>query len=34
MNPSDGSLWPLLDLAFALGLSHGADPDHLTSLME
>lgn len=32
MNPSDGSLWPLLGLAFALGLSHGADPDHLTAI--
>jgi high-affinity nickel-transport protein len=25
-------LWPLLGLAFALGLSHGADPDHLTAI--
>lgn len=32
MNPSDGSLWALLGLAFALGLSHGADPDHLTAI--
>lgn len=32
MNPTDGSLWPLLGLAFALGLSHGADPDHLTAI--
>ncbi len=32
MNLSDGSLWPLLGLAFALGLSHGADPDHLTAI--
>ena len=32
MNPSDGSLWPLLGLAFALGLCHGADPDHLTAI--
>jgi high-affinity nickel-transport protein len=32
MNPADGSLWPLLGLAFALGLSHGADPDHLTAI--
>lgn len=32
MNPSDANLWPLLGLAFALGLSHGADPDHLTAI--
>lgn len=32
MNPAEGSLWPLLGLAFALGLSHGADPDHLTAI--
>jgi high-affinity nickel-transport protein len=32
MNPTDGSLWPLLGLAWALGLSHGADPDHLTAI--
>lgn len=32
MNLSDGSLLPLLGLAFALGLSHGADPDHLTAI--
>ena len=32
MNPADGSLWPLLGLTFALGLSHGADPDHLTAI--
>lgn len=32
MNPADGSLWVLLGLAFALGLSHGADPDHLTAI--
>lgn len=32
MNPADGSLWPLVGLAFALGLSHGADPDHLTAI--
>ena len=32
MNPADGSLWALLGLAFALGLSHGADPDHLTAI--
>jgi len=32
MNPADGSLWTLLGLAFALGLSHGADPDHLTAI--
>lgn len=32
MLPSDVSLWPLLGLAFALGLSHGADPDHLTAI--
>ena len=32
MNPADGSLWPLLGLACALGLSHGADPDHLTAI--
>lgn len=32
MNPTDGSLWPLLGLACALGLSHGADPDHLTAI--
>jgi high-affinity nickel-transport protein len=32
MHPADGSLWPLLGLAFALGLSHGADPDHLTAI--
>jgi len=32
MNLSEGSLWPLLGLAFALGLSHGADPDHLTAI--
>ncbi len=32
MNPADDSLWPLLGLAFALGLSHGADPDHLTAI--
>lgn len=28
----DGSLWPLVGLAFALGLGHGADPDHLTAI--
>jgi nickel/cobalt transporter (NiCoT) family protein len=27
MYPADGTLWPLLGLACALGLSHGADPD-------
>ncbi len=32
MNPGDGSLWSLLGLAFVLGLSHGADPDHLTAI--
>lgn len=32
MDLADGSLWPLLGLAFALGLSHGADPDHLTAI--
>ena len=32
MNPADASLWPLLGLAFALGLGHGADPDHLTAI--
>lgn len=32
MHDADGSLWPLLGLAFALGLSHGADPDHLTAI--
>ena len=32
MNPVDGSLWSLLGLAFVLGLSHGADPDHLTAI--
>lgn len=32
MNPADGGLWALLGLAFALGLSHGADPDHLTAI--
>lgn len=32
MHPADGSLWPLLSLAFALGLGHGADPDHLTAI--
>ena len=32
MHPADGSLWPLLGLAFALGLGHGADPDHLTAI--
>ena len=32
MNTADGSLWPLLSLAFALGLGHGADPDHLTAI--
>ncbi|OQW63698.1 MAG: hypothetical protein A4S17_06900 [Proteobacteria bacterium HN_bin10] len=32
MDPADGSLWPLLGLAFALGLGHGADPDHLTAI--
>ena len=32
MHPADGSLWPLLGLAFALGLSHGVDPDHLTAI--
>lgn len=32
MDPVNGSLWPLLGLAFALGLSHGADPDHLTAI--
>lgn len=32
MNPSDDSLWPLLGLSFALGLSLGADPDHLTAI--
>jgi high-affinity nickel-transport protein len=32
MDPADGSLWTLLGLAFALGLSHGADPDHLTAI--
>ncbi len=32
MNPAAGSLWALLGLAFALGLSHGADPDHLTAI--
>ena len=24
--------WPILGLALALGLSHGADPDHLTAI--
>lgn len=32
MNPPDANLWPLFGLAFALGLSHGADPDHLTAI--
>lgn len=32
MHPADGSLWPLLGLALAWGLSHGADPDHLTAI--
>lgn len=32
MSLSNGGLWPLLGLAFALGLSHGADPDHLTAI--
>lgn len=32
MYPADGTLWPLLGLACALGLSHGADPDHLTAI--
>lgn len=32
VHPADGSLWPLLGLAFALGLGHGADPDHLTAI--
>ena len=32
MDLSDGSLWSLLGLAFVLGLSHGADPDHLTAI--
>lgn len=31
MNTAD-SLWPLLGLAFALGVGHGADPDHLTAI--
>lgn len=29
---SYSDLFPLLGLAFALGLSHGADPDHLTAI--
>ncbi len=32
MHPADSSLSPLLGLAFALGLGHGADPDHLTAI--
>lgn len=32
MVPSDSSFWSLLSLAFVLGLSHGADPDHLTAI--
>lgn len=32
MHSADGSLWPLLGLAFALGMGHGADPDHLTAI--
>lgn len=32
MNLFDGNLWSLFGLAFALGLSHGADPDHLTAI--
>lgn len=32
MEPSESSLWSLLGLAFALGLTHGADPDHLTAI--
>ena len=32
MSSFEDSLWPLLGLAFALGLSHGADPDHLTAI--
>lgn len=31
MNAAD-ELWALLGLSFALGLSHGADPDHLTAI--
>lgn len=27
-----GDAWPILGLALALGLSHGADPDHLTAI--
>lgn len=32
MGSFEDSLWTLLGLAFALGLSHGADPDHLTAI--
>ncbi len=32
MEPSESSLWSLLGLAFVLGLTHGADPDHLTAI--
>ncbi|CBK41826.1 putative High-affinity nickel/cobalt transport protein [Nitrospira defluvii] len=32
MGSFENSLWPLLSLAFVLGLSHGADPDHLTAI--
>ena len=32
MDPSESSLWSLLGLAFVLGLTHGADPDHLTAI--
>lgn len=32
MDTTDPQLWPVVGLAFGLGLSHGADPDHLTAI--
>ncbi len=32
MDATDTGLWSLIGLAFALGLTHGADPDHLTAI--
>lgn len=32
MDATGTGFWPLIGLAFALGLTHGADPDHLTAI--
>lgn len=32
MDATNPQLWPLVGLAFGLGLSHGADPDHLAAI--